>query len=195
MRLSLWIASLWPGFARAWVLGRWEGLALAAAFAAALNTGLMATLVWREELPGGISGTIATAAWVLVLGFWTVGIALVRTDRSRLRNCRAEADAEDDALLSEAQHEYLKGHWLEAEEIVARLLARRPNDAEARLLLASIQRRSGRWNEAGRTLVELRGEVSAVKWLQEIETELGQIEELKEEQRGAGSAECGMKAA
>ena len=53
------------------------------------------------------------------------------------------ADPQLDDWFREAQHEYLKGHWIAAETQLTRLLARQPADAEARLLLASLQRRSG----------------------------------------------------
>jgi hypothetical protein len=182
MRLSLWIASLWPGFVRAWVQGRWEGLVLAAAFAAALNTALVTTLVWRQRPAAG--GTIAAIAWVWVLGLWALGMAWVRRDLPRLARCDGgETSPEHDALFREAQRLYLKGHWLEAETLVARLLDKQPADVEARLLLASIRWRTGRWNEAKKTLVELREEPAAARWLLEIEMDLRQIEELQPDPR------------
>jgi hypothetical protein len=184
MRFSLWIASLWPGFARAWVLGRWDGLMLGAAFAAALNTGLVATFIWREWSAIALAGPIAAGAWALVLGFWTWGVVWVRQDWPRLQGRRDEADAEHETLFREAQHEYLKGHWLEAEAIVRGLLAKQPNDVEGRLLLASIERRARRWNEATRTLVELREDAAAAAWLQEIESELKQLKDCQAESNG-----------
>jgi len=187
MRLSLWIASLWPGFVRAWVQGRWEGLVLAAAFAAALNSAFVTTFVWRQEPAAG--GTTAAIAWVLVLGFWAYGIVWLRHDLPGLSSVHgSEANPEHEALFCEAQHKYLKGHWLEAETLVARLLGKRPADIESRLLLASIQRRSKRWNEARKTLVELQEAPAAGKWLLEIETELQQIEELEADARTEGTA-------
>jgi hypothetical protein len=180
MRLSLRIASLWPGFARAWVLARWEGLVLAAAFAAALNTALVATLApgtWQAT--GGLTAAIA---WVLALGCWALGLAWLRHDWPRLARAQASGTSgEDDVLLTEAQHAYLKGHWIEAETMVARLLGKQPSDIEARLLLASIRRRSKQWNEARRILIELSQTPAAAKWLLEIGAELRQIEELEAE--------------
>jgi len=186
--LLLRIASLWPGFVRAWVLARWEGLVLAAAFAAALNGALVATFAgtrWRAT-----GGTTVAVAWLLVLGFWAVGLVWLRQDWPRLARAQGNnAGGEDDGLLGEAQQAYLKGHWIEAEWIVARLLNRQPADVEGRLLLASIQRRSKRWNEASKTLVELREEPAAAKWVLEIETELRQIDELERERHLADASE------
>jgi hypothetical protein len=181
MRLSLWIASLWPGFIRAWVLGRWDGLLLAVAFAAALNTGLIATFVWCEGQTAPLSGTVAMLAWLSVLGFWALGMVCLRRDWQELPGRLPAADPEHETLFREAQHEYLKGHWLEAESLVAKLIAGCPRDVEARLLLASIMRRTKRWNEAKSALVELRDELGAGAWQLEIESELKQIDELMTE--------------
>jgi hypothetical protein len=149
MRLSLGIASLWPGFSRTWLRGRWDGLVLATVFAAVLNGALVATFIG----PATNGSATAVVAWVLVLGFWTLGFVWQRSDAVRLAGRDGNDTAERrDALLSEAQHEYLKGHWLEAEALVARLIDLSVSDIESRLLLASIQRRTKRWNEAERTL-------------------------------------------
>ena len=102
MSLLLRIASLWPGFVRAWVLARWEGLVLAAAFAAALNGALVATFAgtrWRAT-----GGTTVAVAWLLVLGFWAVGLVWLRQDWPRLARAQGNnAGGEDDGLLGEAQ--------------------------------------------------------------------------------------------
>jgi hypothetical protein len=176
MRLPLWIAGLWPGLARAWTLRRWEGLALAVGFGAALSAALIATFVWRRW-PAADAMT-ATVAWGLVVGLWVLGIAWLREDWRTLRGGRqVAASPEADALLREAQHQYMKGHWLEAETLAMKLTHLNPTDVEARLLLASVQRRSQQWNEARRGLIELRKEAGAALWLLEIDSELRQIEE------------------
>ena len=176
MRPALWLAGLWPGFAQAWLLGRWKGLALASGFAAALNLAVVATWAWPRwpaELPTGMT---AAAAWLLVLGFWSAGLAWLRHDWPRLAAKRPQkADAEVEAWFSDAQTQYLRGHWLEAETLIGRVLARQPGDVEAALLLASIQRRTGRAAEVRHTLQELRENGGAVKWLLEIESELKQL--------------------
>src|SRR3954467_14330388 len=108
MRLPLWIAGLWPGLARAWTLRRWEGLALAVGFGAALSAAVIATFVWRRW-PAADAMT-ATVAWGLVVGLWVLGIAWLREDWRTLRGGRQPAASpEADALLRKAQHEYMKG--------------------------------------------------------------------------------------
>jgi cytochrome c-type biogenesis protein CcmH/NrfG len=93
----------------------------------------------------------------------------------------AQQAAEMEAALVEAQHEYLKGHWLEAELTISRMLAKHPTDVEARLLLASIERRTRRFNEAKQALAALAADERATKWLPEIAAEIEQIGELQSE--------------
>jgi hypothetical protein len=174
MSWSQWMASLWPGFTRAWVLGKWEGVLLAVLFAAALNTALLTTFGFPGELPSGLG---AVAAWVLVLGFWTVGMWWRAYDLPRRRTDRNDANR-DDQLLAEAQQHYLKGHWIEAEAIVVQMLAQDSADVEARLLLASVQRRTRRIVEATQTLTELLSHPAATRWQLEIESELEQLNEV-----------------
>jgi hypothetical protein len=187
MRLSLWIASLWPGFVRAWVLGRWEGLLLAIAFATAFNIGLITTFVRLEGNTAPMGSALAAMAWLSVLGFWALGAVGIRRDWHLMHGRREPADPESETLFRDAQNEYLKGHWIEAETLVARLIARAPADVEARLLLASIKRRTKRWDEAKRELVQMRDEPAAARWLLEIDSELRQIDELKHDASGQPS--------
>lgn len=188
MHLSLWFASLWPGFAQACVLGRWGGLILATAAGAALNFAVVATLVWPQwPMPGVPAGANATAAWLIVLGFWIVGFVQLRSDLPLLKANLAptKQDPQQQADFCEAQHLYLKGHWIEAETSLTRLLAKHPQDMEARLLLASVQRRTRRWADAKRTLAALRQDSTAMRWWLEIESELKRIEEQEQEAAGA----------
>ena len=183
MRFTLWIASLWPGSLHVWQLGQWRGLVLAAAFGVALNVALVTTFVWPQWPAVGTPHAVSEAAsWLLVLGLWSAGLVWLRRDWPRLAGTTDVGKRPElDVLFHQAQHEYLKGHWIEAETLVARLLGESPRDVEARLLLALIQRRTGRRSEARRTLRELKEDESAARWLFEIETELKRIDELEGE--------------
>jgi len=166
----------WPGLAGLWLHGRWLSLVVAVGFAAAVNAALLTTLVWPRFLSRDLPPWAAPlSAWVLVLWLWTVGWrrgALILA-------CEAAkslpSDADSDARLCEAQTEYLKGHWLEAESLLVRLLVRRPGDAVARLLLASVYRRSGREELARQQLAELALLPAAAVWREEIAAELKQL--------------------
>jgi hypothetical protein len=191
MRVSLWIAGLWPGFGRAWVLRRWDGLALAVGFGVALTGAMVATFVANQWLPVAAAGSIASVGWISVIALWALGLSWLRADWPRLSAAADASLAEQvEGLFREAQHEYLKGHWIEAELLVRRLLKRVPADVEARLLLASIERRSNRLNVAKKTLADLQ-RVAGNKWALEIEAELRQMEQ----ECGMQSADCGIKAA
>jgi hypothetical protein len=172
MRTLAWTC-LWPGLTALWVRGRWSGLATATAFAATLNFALVATLAGDVLYGTVLSGwpTMA-AAWTSVLGFWVLG---VRRSLGELSGRPESQTAQSDDLLREAQTQYLRAHWIEAETLLARLLATRPNDVEARLLLATIQRRTGRTAEAKALLTELKSDPAAAGWRWEIEDELAAL--------------------
>lgn len=179
MRAVVCLACLWPGLVQAWKLGSLRGLGLAAAFASALNLALVCSWVWpRWPLASLPAGSTAAALWVSVLGLWILGIRGTVRDWRRLCPPKPQADPQIDDWFREAQHAYLKGHWIAAESLVGRILARQPADAEARLLRASIQRRTKQLSQARQTLTELQPEAS--KWHREIAAELEQLTELEE---------------
>jgi hypothetical protein len=155
-------------------------LAAATAFAGLVQFALICSFVWPELLSPDVPPWAApVTAWVLVLGFWIVGYRQGRLELAQLRSPPATDDPQLEAWFREAQSKYLKGHWIEAETLVSRLLACRADDIEARLLLASICRRTGRLAEARKTLHTLKQLDSAANWRLEITTELQQLTELE----------------
>jgi hypothetical protein len=187
-----WVAAFWPGFAQAWCLGRVSGLALAAAFAGCFNSALVASYLWVQ---GDLAnGQVAALAWLMVGGIWIVGLIWLKQDASLLGlSAAGHADPDAEAWFREAQHEYLKGHWLEAETLLGRIRATGRFDAAVELLLASVQRRSGRIAEAQRTLTEMKANPAAAIWLFEVESELASI--AAEEQTSAEADQPILKAA
>lgn len=181
MRLWRRTTDLWPGFGRAWLAGQWPALLLAIGFSAALNVALVMTVRSGDHLGRGwwIVGT--GTAWVLVLGLWSLGYWHLPAGSSMVASVSNAKDqaADADSEFRQAQHEYLKGHWLEAELLVGQRLSSKPDDVEARLLLASIQRRTRRFAESGQTLMRLSAAEQAAKWRFEIETEQRLIDELE----------------
>ncbi|MEX2175175.1 MAG: hypothetical protein WD872_12505 [Pirellulaceae bacterium] len=181
MRALTWMICLWPGLVAAWLRGQFRGLVVAVAFAGVLNLALITTFVW----PQGLSAALPTwatpvAVWVLVLGFWIVGVRRNWQDRAGpapgVAESMAAADPQIEADFRAAQAEYLKGHWIEAETLLARLLARRADDVEARLLTAAILRRTGRAAAAQALLTELAGTELAGRWRWEIAAELKRMQ-------------------
>lgn len=180
MRALRWIAAVWPGLLQAWVLGCWRALGLATAFAVALNLALVTTLVWPRWPAGAPAGLTASVAWVLVLGLWVCGAFSLRRAWSQLFPPR-RLDPQIDEWFREAQHAYLRGHWAEAELLLKNIVQRRPSDAEARLLQASIERRTKRFAAARQTLQNLRDNAAAARWWLEIAAELNQIDAAENE--------------
>ena len=110
----------WPGLSRLWNRGELSGLATAALFAALFNLAILARFVWPELL----SAKLASAIWVLVGVFWLAGFlrSLGHSSPQRLGNL-GENEQE---LFKQAQTEYLRGHWFEAEAFVRELLLANP---------------------------------------------------------------------
>jgi len=180
MRALTSITCLWPGLAALWLRGRWSGLVTAALFSVVLNFALIATFAdSTSPLP-----PVATpvTAWVLVLGFWVTGVWLGRREFSGRLPERAAADPQLDDWFREAQTQYLKGHWIEAETLLGRLLSQQPEDIEAGLLMAAVQRRTRRLAEARTTLTHLARHDGAARWTWEIHTERARITTTDEQQ-------------
>jgi hypothetical protein len=172
MRALSWTTCLWPGLAGLWLRGRWGSLLVAIGFGLFLNFALLRTFAPAAMLVVLTGAASPVAAWVLVLGFWIAGVWLGRCE---LAPSKAAVNSQFDQWFREAQTEYLKGHWIEAETLLAKVLAKRPDDAEGRLLLASVQRRTERLAEAKGTLSELGRCETAARWALEIHTEQRRI--------------------
>ncbi len=162
-----WWLALWPGLAPLWLVGAWSGLGLALSFAALLNLVLITTLVYTEL----VTPPVRVVAWLSVAGFWAASTLASLRWRAPRQAGRGEQD-----LFPHGLSEYLQGNWLETEMICQRLLEQNPADAEARLLLASAQRRSGRAAAARQTLLALARQPEAARWQAEIRQELARLD-------------------
>jgi hypothetical protein len=154
--------------------GRWRGFALAVAFGLAVEAFLLAWLVWDEMFGppamGALGGTV-------VFG-WILGVAANRRWLAGRR--RREFDAAAGDLFPGALAQYLQGNWFVAEQQCRDLIRLRADDAEARLLLATLLRHTGRPDEAGRELDALAKFDTAAKWRLEMADERRRLEELEE---------------
>lgn len=158
MRGLRWLTLVWPGLPQLWFAGSWAGLALAAGFAAVLNLGIVSSRLWTELLTPESQALI----WLAAGGIWTASAALSARWVAGLRLSGPSAVDED--LFNAAQNEYLKGNWYEAEVALNRLLDRNILDVEARLMLASLLRRTGRRDEAATQLSRLSRTDGAERW-------------------------------
>jgi hypothetical protein len=168
MRRMPWILYVWPGLPQLWMTGSWAALALATVAAASLNFALLSSLAWSELVAPGLR----IAVWVATGAVW-IGSTLFSVRHSRpgpLTDPAADA-------YGEALDYYLKGDWFLAERIVVRLLRSDPRDFDARLMLATLLRHTGRFDEAVEQLDVLGRAEGCGKW----DMEIGRERELLEE--------------
>lgn len=156
----------WPGLLALWRFGRPGGLLTAVAFALLLNGAIVATLVVPDQVPHQVRYLL----WSVVLFCWWWSSK--SSQRMALRSPDQAIVERNQGLFLQAQAEYLKGHWFEAETPLRQILKNDPDDTDARLLLVGLLRRSARYDEARRQLKRLAKMPHARKWEAEIKREL-----------------------
>jgi len=174
MRCTRWAIHAWPGLAELWQRGSWSGLFIAFGFTALLNLVIVSTFVWDEWL----AGSACYAAWTAMLGTWIAGAASSWRHRGSLA-VRASAAVQD--LFQQAQSEYLRGNWFEAEVALNKLLRKDGRDVDAHLMLASLFRHTRRPQEANSQLRRLELFEGAQKWSMEIGRERVLLQNLAAE--------------
>ncbi|MFN5917986.1 MAG: hypothetical protein ACK48K_14600 [Planctomycetota bacterium] len=88
-----------------------------------------------------------------------------------------------DRVLTEAQSLYLQGSYFEAEELLSPHVSHMEWDVEAALWMASIYRRTGRFEAAILVLQTLESLERAQGWAAEIAQEQRKIKEIKRNKR------------
>lgn len=157
----------WPGLPGLWQRGHWPSLVLAVAFSLVLNFALVSTFVW----PGMLNSVLIWAIWPIVLTAWFV-FGWISWRHSQVQPQISERSDEIDAtLFIQAQTEYLTGDYTQAELLLHKQLKAYPRDVEARLLLASLYRRSNRTEKATEQLSSLQKLDERMPWEFEIQRE------------------------
>jgi predicted Zn-dependent protease len=147
-----------------------------------LNFALVTTFVWPQLVSRQIPGWLTPmAAWIVVVWFWVAGFRAGARLVAEIVRRSQPLEAQATQFLRQAQREYLKGHWFEAEAHLHDLLHDSPGDVEALLLLASIQRRARRPSEGRQTLSELAELNGSGKWAEEVQREMLKLAELERE--------------
>lgn len=166
MRRVSWATYLWPGLPQLWQCGFVSGLVLAVGFGVVLNLLLLASLVWVELLePAHLR-----LGWLAVGCLWVTSMGLSAwVGKPGVLPPSQAVTAE--GLFRQALSEYLQQSWFEAERVLVRLLKLCPRDVEARLLLATLLRRTGRHSEAAGQLARLERLEDSQKWSSEIARE------------------------
>ncbi len=163
------LSGLVPGLPALWRQGAWSGLFVAVVFTTLLNAALLTTWVWDELVSSLARGFM----WLATATLW--GIGAWTAVRARGEGVKEGQVPPLSDLFPTAQREYLRGNWYECETQCRALLEADPRDAEARLLLLGVLRRSRRWDEARRELASLSALETAEHWSTELAAELQRI--------------------
>lgn len=166
-----WPTYLWPGLPQIGGSGSWAGLALAFGFALLLNLALASTLLWSELLAPGVRSSV----WVAVVIVW--GTSALVSYRSDCRSRSSSQAPPAAGAFAEAVDHYLQGDWFQAERVLLGLLGKDSRDVDARLMLATLLRRTGRLDEAERQLDRLERLDGSQKWELEIRRERQSLQE------------------
>ncbi|HWB10929.1 MAG TPA: hypothetical protein VG826_17005 [Pirellulales bacterium] len=150
-------------------------MALATGFALLLDLLLLTSLLWTEW----VEPAFRVAGWTAVAVLWSVSIFTGR--RWSQEHLAQVARPREEDLFPRALGEYLKGNWYEAEAACKNLLRRVSGDVQARLLLATLLRRSRRWSEAREQLDVLSRLEAAAMWEFEIAGERERLAEAEEQ--------------
>jgi hypothetical protein len=173
MRRMRSIMCLWPGLPQLWTYGSWSGLAVAIGAAIVLDVLLLVSFGWSELIGPSVRSTLWAA----------LGVVWVVADAWSARQCRRRANAGDtdtkEEPFAEALDHYLKGDYYQAERVLEGLLRRNVRDVDARLMLATLLRHTGRLDEAKQQLDALAKFEGADKWHWEMRRERELLAEVK----------------
>jgi hypothetical protein len=164
---------LWPGLPQVWAYGSWAGLAVAIGVAVVLDVLLLVSFGWSELL----GPNWRTALWAVFGAAW-IGASLWSLRDCRRRTVVGSPDPNADTF-AEALGDYLRGDYYQAEHVLESLLRRNLRDVDARLMLATLLRRTGRLDEATQQLDTLARFEGAGKWELEIRRERELLAEVK----------------
>ena len=173
MRRMRWITCLWPGLPQLWTHGSWSGLIVAIGAAIVLDLLLLVSFGWSEL----VGSTLRSALWVAFGVFWVAAVAWSAKQLGG-RTAPGNRDVNQDAF-SEALDHYLRGDYYQTEHVLEGLVRENARDLDARLMLATLLRRVGRFDEAGRQLDTLTCYEGAEKWELEIQQERKLLETAK----------------
>ncbi len=171
MRWGPVLMCCWPGLSRLWLRGHWSSLLMAVGFSVLLNLALVSTFLW----PTSLGEMFPLVAWPMIMVVWSasawVACKTLPDVMAVGRQPQQNQGETTDTLFNQAQREYLKGHWTEAESILNRRLEFEPRDMESRLLYATMLRHMRRLDDARSELNLLRKFDESVQWEFEIRRE------------------------
>jgi predicted Zn-dependent protease len=160
-------------------------LAIAVVAAVLLDVLLLVSFGWTELIGPDLRTTLWTG-----LGVVWVGAAVWSVSWSRKRAGDRKPEPQQD-VFGEALDHYLQGDYFQTEQILEGLLRRNVRDVDARLMLATLLRHTGRLDDAARQLDTLARFEGAGKWELEIRQERELLAKAKKQPEAAAENETG----
>jgi len=173
MRKRPWVIYVWPGLPQIWTRGSWSALGIAVVAAALLNLVMVGTFGWSELIDHDLRNFL----WISLGILWIVA-AIVSAIKLRRQVAPGNAVSCEDPF-NQAVDLYLKGDYYQVERLLNQLLDKNDRDLDARLLLATLLRHTGRIEEALKQLDQLLCLDGAEKWELEIQAERKLLTEAK----------------
>ena len=172
-----WAMVLWPGLVFAWQAGNLRALCICLGFVFALQAAWIGTFIW----PGLLT------RWESRLLWWSLAASVAGSVLYQIYcaawTTRAGSTLCSDKVLQEAQSEYLRGNYFEAEELLTGYVSQGEWDVEAAMWLASIYRRTGRLEAASVVLQTIESLERGSLWADEIAQEYRKIKDSKRNKR------------
>ena len=169
MGFARYLTLLWPGLPWLWLRGSAAGLVLALAFGLAVDMAVVTTWIWTEL----VDFRLCMGLWAATAAVWFIATASAVT--AFPPPIQSGRDAAVDGLFVKARDAYLARDWLTAENTLRAVLDLAPTDGEAQLLLATLLRRVGRFDEATASLKALSHSDSGGPWRTAIAREFERI--------------------
>jgi hypothetical protein len=171
MQKKPWAIYVWPGLPQIWTRGSWSALGVAVIAAALLSAMIVCSFGWSELIVPGMRNIL----WLSLAIMWGISAIVSAVKLRRQVDTNKTRSSED--LFTLAIEAYLKGDYYQGERLLCELLDKDARDLEARLLLATLLRHTGRFEEAWRQLDQLLCFDGAEKWELEIQAERERLTE------------------
>lgn len=173
MQRAIWITCCWPGLSQLWLRGQWRGLVIATLFALVVNSGLAATFVWPQWWPAIWCQAIwcgLSISW-LIMAVRSYSFVASYRKTAIINKLGVSSGEQPHDYFVQAQGEYLKRNWFEAEQWLSKATASNPYDIDALLLLITLYRHTGRHEEAKQVLQHVNTLENTQKWYWELQRE------------------------
>ncbi len=165
MRKRPWAIYVWPGLPHIWSSGSWSALGVAAIAAVMLSAATVCSFGWTELMTPAMRKVV----WALLGAVWCMA-AIVSAVKLRHEAAKDEAGGCENPF-GRAVDLYLKGDYYQVERVLNKLLRENARDLDARMMLATVLRHTGRYGEAWKQLDQLVCFDGAEKWELEIQRE------------------------